>query len=153
MNVHLKTLFKIKQKVEQKNEATVYSGSPKLDNRRLENVAWTEESVSAMTFMCKRHGSILAPIVQTSGDVRVWEISSWHTCTCWASYKDHSLSECSCWSCLFLWHSVPSSDSCLQTDKASCHRSSHSANKNRTLQKIRLSCRVAALDCFTLTVY
>ncbi len=76
---------------EQETEATIRTGSPKLDNRRLEKVALSEESRFLLRHSDGRvriwrneHESMdpscLVSMVQAGGGgVMVWAIFSWHT--------------------------------------------------------------------------
>ncbi len=75
---------------EQETEAKYRTGSPKLDNRRLENVAWSDESQfllrhsdGRVRIWHKEHESMdpscLVSTVQAGGGVIVWGIFFWDT--------------------------------------------------------------------------
>ncbi len=117
--------------------SNIKPGSPKLDNRRLENVAW-----SGLNFCCdisdgrvriwrKEHESMdpscLVSMAQAAGGgVMVWEIFSWHTlsplvpiehclnATAYSSIVEHVH--------LFMTTVYLSSDDYFQQVNAPCHK-------------------------------
>ncbi len=122
-----------------RKQATIHTGAPKLDNRRLEKrclVWWV--LISAATFRCRvriwhkvdesMDPSCLVSTVQAGGGgVMVWGIFSWHALdpfsTNWASFKLHRLPEYCCWPCPSLYHySVPILWCYFQQDNAPCHK-------------------------------
>ncbi len=117
---HLWTLSTLKQMGYSSRRShwvpTIHSGSPKLDNIRLENVAWSDESRfllqhsdGRVRIWRKEHESMdpscLVSMVQAGGVIMggYFLAQFGPLSTNWASFKHHSLPEYYCWPCPSLY--------------------------------------------------